>query len=90
MLAAAEDGDELVLADGTYLPTSTLSIDRNITLRAQNAGRAVLDGEKKRRVLSITSGTVLLDGLNITKGYSGDVRSGRRPERRPPEPSVIH
>ena len=75
VLAAAKDGDELVLADGTYLPTDTLSIDKdiNITLRAQNSGRAVLDGNGTRRVLRITSGTVLLDGLNITKGHVSSV-----------------
>ena len=65
--------DELVLEDGTYSGSSTFTIARDVVLRAQNAGQAVLDGQDARRVMIITSGTVTLDGLNITRGSSSGV-----------------
>ena len=68
-LTAASPGDELVLADGTYTG-NVLVINEDITIRAQNAGQAVLDGQGMRRVLYVGSGTVSLEGLDITKGSS--------------------
>ena len=64
--------DELVLEDGTY-SGSTFAIGRDVVVRAQNAGQAVLDGQDARRVMIITSGTVTLDGLNIMRGNSSAV-----------------
>ena len=66
----ANAGDTLVLADGTYTGSGSdvLTISKDITIRAQNAGQAILDGENTRRVIKINSGTVVLEGLNITKG----------------------
>ena len=63
-------GDELVLADGVYTGSGThvLDIGKSVTIRAQNAGQAVLDGEDARRVVYITAGPVVLDGLHITRG----------------------
>ena len=67
-LAAASAGDTLVLADGTYTLTSTLTIDKDITIRASNQGQAILDGENSKRVILVSTGTVVLDGLSITNG----------------------
>ena len=69
---AATAGDVLELADGTYTGSGTdvLLISKDITIRAKNAGQAVLDGENARRVIQITSGTVVLEGLKITKGMA--------------------
>jgi hypothetical protein len=64
----AASGAELILADGTYLLSGSISIAKDITIRAQNSGMAVLDGGDAVRVMSITGGTVLLDGLVITRG----------------------
>lgn len=82
-LAAALPGHELVLADGTYTgdggnaggADNVLVINKDITIRAQNAGQAVLDGQGTRRVLYVESGTVSLEGLDITNGNSGNVCS---------------
>ena len=73
---AANIGDEIVLTDGTYTgagtPTASgsnmLYINKDITIRAQHPGQAVLDGQDARRVIYIASGTVALDGLVITGG----------------------
>ena len=68
-LNAAKDGDELVLADGTYTGSgdNVLEISKSITIRANPRG-AILNGQKVRRIMHITSGTVVLDGLDITSG----------------------
>ena len=78
-LAAAAAAGEFVLADGTYTGTSgeaegtdnVLIIQMDVTIRAQNAGRAILDGEQTRRVVYIDgTASVVLDGLVITGGYA--------------------
>ena len=59
----------LELEDGTYTHSSTFTIGRDVTVRAKNLGKAVLDGENARTVMSINSGVVVnIEGLNITKG----------------------
>jgi hypothetical protein len=62
--------DEIVLADGDYTGSGTnvLEVGMSITIRAQNYGMAVIDGENTRRGIYITSGTVVLEGLNVTRG----------------------
>ena len=66
-----------MLKDGTYTPPrydfsmgpAVLEIAKDITIRAQNQGMAVLDGEYTRRVVQIAGGTVVFEGLAITKGF---------------------
>ena len=75
-LNAANAGDELVLADGTYTSGNVVGgsvgdISKSITIRAQNPRGAILDGQNVYRGLDITSGTVVLDGLDITRGRNG-------------------
>ena len=70
---AASAGDELVLADGYHTGSSAqvVRISKSITIRALNPGMAVLDGENARRVVHIRGApTVILSGLNITRGSS--------------------
>ena len=66
-----------MLADGTYTGSGSdvLEIDKDITIRALNPRQAVLDGGDARRVILITSGTVALNGLSITKGSTTSVSS---------------
>ena len=69
---AAGAGDVLELVDGTYTGNGSevIKIDKDITVRAQNSGQAILDGDSARRVIYITNGTVTLEGLKLTKGSS--------------------
>jgi hypothetical protein len=80
--ATADPGDELILADGNYTGSgdNVLEIGKPITIRALNAGQAVLDGENARRVVSIgvIGVTIDLQGLNITRG-AATVRLCKRP-----------
>ena len=68
-LDGASDGDELVLANGTYTASgsnSLLTVNKSVTIRALHARGAVLEEQNARRRVSITSGTVVLEGLDIT------------------------
>ena len=68
----AYPGTELLLEDGVQdVGSGTVSIGKNLTLRAANMGQAVLDGGDSVGVLSIAFGFVVLVGLNITRGYAG-------------------
>ena len=72
MLDSAPDGSEIVLADGTYTSGQSpnfLSISKDITVRALNPRGAILDGQNGRRLFCIsTSGTVVIEGLDLTRG----------------------
>ena len=67
--ALAQSADELVLEDGTYAG-STFTVSRNVTIRAKNTGKAILDGETRREVLILSSGSVVLEGINVTQGVA--------------------
>ena len=71
-VASASAGDELVLQDGTFTGSgnSLVEVTKSLTIRAANRHMAILDGETVRRAMLIQSvtGTVVLDGLQITKG----------------------
>ena len=73
VVSYASPGDTLLLADGVYQPGVEVVIDKNLTIAAQTNGRAVLDGQRQHRVLTVKSGTVSLKGLNITGGYADGV-----------------
>ena len=68
-----------MLANGVFTSSSgasVLSITKNITIQALNPGQAVVDGENARRGIHITSGVVVLHGLNVTKGSVGSTHVG--------------
>ena len=77
-VTAASAGDELVLKDGTYTGSSenVLLIGKNLTVRAQRPGMAILDGRDARRVIQVVNGTVNFEGLIITKGRTSNGRGG--------------
>ena len=80
ILGNATEGDVIELSDGYYPVTATLLISVGMTVRATNAGKAVLDGQGQHRILTISSGRgkVVLDGLSITRGSAETVRSHSR------------
>ena len=53
---------------GSYDSDISFYINKDITIRAQIAGQAVLDGGGSRRVFEIQAGRVVLEGLNIKNG----------------------
>ena len=71
-VANAASGSEIVLADCTYNLSSTISIGKDIIIRAKNTGMAVLDGQTSVRVLHISSGNVQLIWVNVTRGSTSD------------------
>ena len=67
--------DVIRLDAGTYEVSTTLTVDRNVTITADVVGESVvLDGQGARRVMTIDGGTVRLIGLNITRGSADQAR----------------
>ena len=84
----------IVLAPGTYNLIAQLELTRSVILEAAVAGSVVLDAQASysspRRVLYINPGSlgfVQLIRLNITGGYTPNVRSYRRDLQLPHCPS---
>ena len=76
-LAAAGDGDLVLVEPGTYLLSTTLVINAGVTLRsARGAGSTVLDAQGNCRVLSIANENAAVDGFTIRNGASADDGGG--------------
>ena len=76
------DIGHIVLAPGTYNLTAELSVTRSVIIEAAVAGSVVLDARANegspRRVLNINPGSsavVQINRLNITGGYTEEVRA---------------
>ena len=79
---ANPDIGHIVMAPGTYVLSAELSITRSVIIEAAVAGSVVLDAQanegRLRRVLNInpgSSGVVQINGLNITGGFTDEVRA---------------
>ena len=83
VLVSSAAGAVILLADGTYTGATTfhhpytgtteavLHIEKDVVLRALNPGRAVIDGERVRRILNIDrAASVALIGLHLTRGFA--------------------
>lgn len=70
----AAPGSTLILQDGTYTKVGdnpVALINKDLTIRAQNPGQAILDGEALQRCIKIEGGkTVHLEGLVIDNGLA--------------------
>jgi parallel beta-helix repeat protein len=80
---AAVDGDEVVVAPGTYTGTGDEVVNmlgKTITLRASGTpGETIIDGEGQRRVVYCSSGEgadTLIEGFTITGGGHGSFGGG--------------
>lgn len=62
----ANDGDVLVLADGTYTTAFTFPANKTITIKAENAGRAILDFQVSDATPN--GGGLIFDGVTIQRG----------------------
>jgi nitrous oxidase accessory protein NosD len=71
---AADSGDIIELAAGTYAETDTVVIDKPLTLRSASGAAAVIEGEASLdELISVESPGVVLEGLTITGGHSKSI-----------------
>jgi hypothetical protein len=69
-IAAAHDGDEVVVDDGIYVQTSSIALNNPVRLRGRSgAAGTILDGGNANTVLSVTA-PATLEGLTIRNGYN--------------------
>ncbi len=78
-IAAAGDGHEIVISNGTYTLGATISISERMTVRSldNNFTTVTLDGEGARRCIDVTSGAAntLIAGITVAGG-GGEARGG--------------
>ena len=65
----AADGDLILVNDGTYLLSSSISITKNVIIRSQNgAAVTIIDGGNSVRCLYLNNIGTVLDGFTIRHG----------------------
>lgn len=71
-LKSAEGGDVLLLRNGSYNARKRLQIDKTITIKAKNTGKATLTSERPVMFEIVNGGSLSLDGLAISGANSPD------------------
>ncbi len=69
-LISPSDGEEIVLAPGTYTLASTLSVSaQNLTLRSRGGrARTIIDGDSKYRILNVSTNGFKVEGITFRNG----------------------
>lgn len=69
-ITGAADGDEIKICEGTYAISTTLTVDKALSLTGVGSRLPVLDGGGTTRVIDISTGgfTVTIDSLHIRNG----------------------
>jgi len=80
---AASDGDEIIVAPGTYTSTADEVVDmrgKEIWLHSsEGAEVTIIDGEETRRGILCENGetsNTIIEGFTITNGYTSDYGGG--------------
>ena len=69
-ISACEAGHSVLVSNGTYRLTSTVTLNGNYTLRSlQGRDTVFFDGGGSRRAMFVDDGAVV-DGITVTNGYS--------------------
>jgi len=74
-LLTSVDGDTISLAPGIYSLSTTLTINKTLTLQGSGSGLVALDGAATKRVINFTGGTtktLTLNNLQVQNGKSSD------------------
>ncbi|MEM7327578.1 MAG: polysaccharide lyase 6 family protein [Pseudomonadota bacterium] len=71
-LAAAEPGDELVLAAGNYNEEKTINLQIPVTVRAAEIGAVNLSFERRNLFLLSSNGGLRMSGVNVTGASAPD------------------
>ncbi len=68
---AANDGDIVLVGDGTYVLTTNINITKGITLKSLNgANSTAINGNNVTRCLYVNNISAVIDGFSITNGYN--------------------
>jgi hypothetical protein len=74
---ACADLHTIQLESGTYPLSSTVILNRSVTLTAATSGLVVLDGQRSVRILHVTGNVnVTTHGLVLTRGFIQSASSG--------------
>lgn len=69
-ITGATAGDEIRICEGTYAISTTLTVDKALTLTGVGSQLPVLDGQNSTRIMDITTGgfAVTIDSLHVRNG----------------------
>ncbi len=75
---AARDGDTVWVAEGTYRPAQSVTLDKGVTVKSVKGPRVTrVDGSSPAiRCFSVSHAAAVLDGFTITGGYDTDYGGG--------------
>jgi hypothetical protein len=70
---AAGSGDTVLVTNGTYCPSSQISVSKLITVESVNGPDVtIVDGQNVRRGFSLGNTACTIGGFTITRGNAGD------------------
>ena len=69
-VAEASDNDVIHVADGTYLPTEHVNVDKAVEIVGNDAdpSQVVIDGQKKYKLASVSNDGVFIHGITFHRG----------------------
>jgi len=68
-IALANNGDSVLVAEGTYAPSSEIVVSKAIVVKGvKGADSTVVDGSNIRRGFNISHANAVVDGFTITRG----------------------
>ena len=81
-VAAAQDGDVILVADGTYQPTEEVIVDKAVEIAGNDAdpSQVVFDGQAKYKLIGIANGGAFVHGVTFSKGQGNSTASSLRGE----------
>ena len=70
-------GGTVLVGDGTYVPTATISISKDVVLQSLNgASSTIIDGDGVRSCLALNANACVVSGFTITNGYNSGYGGG--------------
>jgi hypothetical protein len=70
--AATVAGQVIEVADGDYAISAALSIAKDVTVRAANAGKVTVTGAGSHKLLSLNHASARVEGIVFVNGYASD------------------
>jgi len=69
---AADDGDYVIVSNGTYVLSSEITVTNGLTIKSVNGSNyTIVDGNNSNRCFNLREKNIVISGFTITNGNSG-------------------